>query len=133
MVEVYEDFGKLVSAAPGGHDRVRSRPSALVSSGMSSTVTVVVKVIGWSPHPREPRALQPQFVNPVRVRIYTPTGVRASCAYVRLDGSRVLATVLLADQSPTATMRCFCIAEREYEPVTHIERRRITSLDLCLL
>lgn len=103
---------------------------------MSSTRDLVVNVIGWKPHPDDPSSLAPQFANPVAVRIYTTEGIRPALAWLRLEGGRVIAATALppalASSLASARLRCFCCTLRELEPRSKIERRRITSIDICV-
>ena len=97
---------------------------------MATTLDLVVNVIGWTPRAADPPSLEPQFVNPVAVRVYTRDGVRSAVAWLRLERGSVRATVTVPASVTPTRARCFCCTEREYEPRTHIERRRITSIDL---
>lgn len=99
---------------------------------MATTIRVVVIVIGWNPRSGEPRALRPQFVSPVAARIYTTIGIRHAPAWLRLDGTQIVATVRLPDGLRADHVRCFCCTVREYEPKSHLDRRRITSVDLVV-
>jgi hypothetical protein len=107
--------------------------AARVSSGMSTTRDLTVNVIGWKPLADEPPELAPQFANPVPVRLYTIDGIRSSIAWLRRDGALIVATTELPSALATAALRCFCCTLREHDPRTHIERRRITSIDVCVV
>jgi hypothetical protein len=87
-----------------------------------------VFVIGWKPRPGDPPALQPQFDNPVPARIYVSGGVRLSSAWLRISGAQIVAALDL--DTTAAHPRCFCCTHREYDPVSRLERRRITSVDI---
>lgn len=104
--------------------------------GMQSPLHLVVTVIGWTPRADDPPELAPQFVNPVPVRVYTVDGIRRASAWLRLEGDRVIAATVLPESMLRERMRgaprCFCCTLREHDPRSGIERRRITSIDLCL-
>lgn len=100
---------------------------------MPSPLCLTVNVIGHRPRPEDPPELAPQFVNPVPVRVYTAVGVRSAIAWLRIELGSVVAEIHLPPATEMHRARCFCCTVREHEPRTHIERRRITSIDLCLV